>query len=91
MHLAWDAPGSLNAASLNALAKMLKEIALEGLDARKSRRAGIDVLVTGTESSLWVGEQFASDLQNTFPHLRVTAISANKARAAIGATELSSA
>lgn len=55
--------------------------AAEGPDARRGGRAGIDVLVTGVESSLWVGEQFASNLQNAFPHLRVTAISANKARA----------
>ena len=34
---------------------------------------GIDVLVTGCEVSLWLGEQFASDLQKSFPNLRIKA------------------
>jgi hypothetical protein len=36
------------------------------------------VLILGCEASLWIGEQFAGDLQNLFPALRVVAISANK-------------
>ena len=41
-------------------------------------RLEVDVLITGCEASLWIGEQFASDLQNLFPALRVVAMSANK-------------
>jgi hypothetical protein len=43
-----------------------------------SGRLEVDVLVTGVEASLWIGEQFASDLQTLFPALRVVPISANK-------------
>ena len=38
----------------------------------------IDILLTGCEVSLWLAEQFASDLQKAFPRLRITAISSNK-------------
>jgi hypothetical protein len=41
-------------------------------------RLEVDVLITGCEASLWIGEQFASDLQDLFPALRVVAMSANK-------------
>ena len=41
-------------------------------------RLEVDVLVTGVEASLWIGEQFASDLQALFPALRVVPMSANK-------------
>ena len=34
-------------------------------------RVDVDILVTGVEASLWIGEQFASDLQTLFPSLRV--------------------
>ena len=38
----------------------------------------VDVLIIAVEASLWIGEQFASDLQTLFPALRVVAMSANK-------------
>ena len=41
-------------------------------------RLEVDLLIIGCEASLWIGEQFASDLQNLFPALRVVAMSANK-------------
>ncbi len=83
----WDAQHSLNGASADALLGMLKARALEAAaDGARSAggRLGIDVLVTGVESSLWVAEQFASDLQNLLPHLRVVAISANKVIGVLG-------
>ena len=43
----------------------------------------VDLLVTGCEVSLWVGEQFAADMHNAFPTLRIVTISANKVRAMI--------
>lgn len=44
----------------------------------------IDILLTGCEVSLWVGEQFASDLHNAFPKLKVECLSANKLLAQLG-------
>jgi fructoselysine-6-P-deglycase FrlB-like protein len=38
----------------------------------------IDILLTGCEVSLWLTEQFASDLQKSFPKLRIKAVSSNK-------------
>ena len=38
----------------------------------------IDILVTGCEVSLWLAEQFVSDLQKCFPKLYVKAVSSNK-------------
>jgi hypothetical protein len=38
----------------------------------------IDILLTGCEVSLWLAEQFASDLQKSFPKLGVKAVSSNK-------------
>ena len=38
----------------------------------------VDILVTGCEVSLWVGEQFAADLRKAFPMLRIQAVSSNK-------------
>jgi len=38
----------------------------------------VDILVTGCEVSLWVAEQFVSDLQKCFPRLFVKTVSSNK-------------
>ena len=38
----------------------------------------VDILVTGCEVSLWVAEQFVSDLAKCFPKLGVKAVSSNK-------------
>lgn len=38
----------------------------------------VDILLTGCEVSLWLAEQFASDLQKCFPKLSIEAISSNK-------------
>jgi hypothetical protein len=85
----WSAAGSLNGASADGLFALLKARAIEAAaeEAKpmaKDNRLSIDVLVTGVESSLWVAEQFASDMQNMFPHLRVVAISANKVIGVLG-------
>lgn len=44
----------------------------------KGHGAQIDILVTGCEVSLWVAEQFVSDLQKCFPYLFIRAVSSNK-------------
>jgi len=37
-----------------------------------------DLLIGGVEASLWVAEQFATDLRFTFPNLSINTVSANK-------------
>ena len=78
----------VNGKTADALFSLLRQRALEATAASEpARRAGrldVDVLVTGVESSLWVAEQFASDLQSMFPHLRVVALSANKVIGVLG-------
>eukprot|EP00900_Chrysochromulina_parva_P025731 jgi/Chrpa1/7792/Chrysochromulina_OHIO_Genome00022035-RA len=44
----------------------------------------VDVLITGCEASLWVGEQFASDLSLVFPRLKIVTLSANKLLGQLG-------
>ena len=44
----------------------------------------VDLLVTGFEVSLWIGEQFASDLHNAFPQLKIVTLSANKLLSQLG-------
>ena len=44
----------------------------------------VDVLITGCEASLWVGEQFASDLALVFPGLKIVTLSANKLLGQLG-------
>ncbi|CAI5501080.1 unnamed protein product, partial [Closterium sp. Naga37s-1] len=78
----WEDARSLNRRTAAALVAMLQAkaeaAAAAGEAAGGMSRKEIDVLVTGVETSLWVGEQFAADLQNCFPQLRVVAVSANK-------------
>jgi hypothetical protein len=68
--------------SLNRLTAFhLSRCLRERLEARISGNVpdnAVDILLTGCEVSLWVAEQFASDLQKTFPRLRICAISSNK-------------
>lgn len=40
--------------------------------------AQVDILVTGCEVSLWVAEQFISDLKRCFPKMYLKAVSSNK-------------
>ena len=48
-------------------------------DGVADRNAGsVDILVTGCEVSLWLAEQFASDLQKAFPKLYIKSASSNK-------------
>ena len=50
----------------------------------KTHDGSLDVLVTGCEVSLWVGEQFASDLHLAFPNLSIECTSANKLLGLLG-------
>jgi len=44
----------------------------------------VDILVTGCEVSLWVGEQFVADLSMCLPGLNIKSISANKLLGLLG-------
>lgn len=84
----WNDPVSFNRQSADYLAELLIEkakiweqrqratinIKLE----RVAQKQPVDLLITGVESSLWLGEQFAQDLTILFPALTVKALSANQ-------------
>mmetsp|Transcript_84638 Transcript_84638/g.137201 ORF Transcript_84638/g.137201 Transcript_84638/m.137201 type:complete len:1524 (+) Transcript_84638:3-4574(+) len=78
----WDEKTSQNSMTSHALYGLLRDLILARNAVPKIAdfhdRLEVDVLITGCEASLWIGEQFASDLQNLFPALRVVAMSANK-------------
>lgn len=44
----------------------------------------LDLLISGCEVSLWVGEQFAADMHRAFPKLKIVCISANKLLGQLG-------
>ena len=44
----------------------------------------VDLLITGCEVSLWLGEQFAADVHLLWPKLRIVTLSANKLLAQLG-------
>ena len=55
----------------------------------QAHRAGthdgsVDLLITGCEVSLWLGEQFASDLALAYPKLKTVTLSANKLLGQLG-------
>lgn len=61
------------------LMKCVSERLQSIVDGKVSRHSGsIDILLTGCEVSLWMSEQFATDLQKCFPKLFVKAVSSNK-------------
>ena len=68
---------SLNRLTAFNLQRCLRE-RLESHVAGTVPSLAIDILLTGCEVSLWLAEQFANDLQKSFPWLRVKAVSSNK-------------
>jgi hypothetical protein len=73
---------AVGATSLNRLTAFnLSQCLRERLKAHVSgtvRPRSVDIVLTGCEVSLWLAEQFASDLQKSFPLLNVIAVSSNK-------------
>ena len=67
---------SLNRLTAWNLVKELKKRIRKRIDGDMESNA-VDIMVTGCES-LWLGEQFASDLQSAFPKLNIKAVSSNK-------------
>ena len=54
------------------------------MDILNTKTNRVDVLVTGCEVSLWIGEQFAADLALVYPGLIVKAMSSNKILGLLG-------
>ena len=78
-------PHTLNHACLRAFGRdVARRLALKSGKQQPSAADALDVLVVGCEVSLWVGEQFASDLSAVQPSLRVRALSANKLLGLLG-------
>lgn len=69
--------GGLNRISAWHLGRRLRERLRHRADG-SHQSSTVDILVTGCEVSLWLAEQFASDLQKSFPKLTVQATSSNK-------------
>jgi len=79
----WNNPSeSLNRlTALTLLTKLRKRLLMH---ANGNHDGGVDLLITGCEVSLWCGEQFASDMHNAFPKLKIVTMSANKLLAQLG-------
>lgn len=75
---------SWSASSLNCLtawnfSRCLRSRLQARVDEKVAIHAGsVDILLTGCEVSLWLAEQFATDLQKAFPKLFVKVVSSNK-------------
>ena len=86
----WQNPASLNRKSADYLVYLLTEkvqrfeqkrqtMFQAGLTSQIRRMPTVDLLITGEENSLWLGEKFARDLKTIFPFLNVVTVSANQA------------
>lgn len=65
--------------SVAAGAETLSQSLIEATWERAAERGdGYDLVVAGIENSLWIAEQWVSDLRRTWPGLNATAVSANK-------------
>ena len=79
----WNEPSSsLNRLTAFTLKKRLQKRLLQHDSG--THDGSVDLLITGCEVSLWIGEQFASDLHNAFPKLKIVTMSANKLLAQLG-------
>lgn len=72
----WDAGQSINNISSWWLGRCIAQRLQQYQD--NTHDGSVDLLVTGCEVSLWLGEQFCSDLTQVFPRLNIKCISANK-------------
>ena len=85
----WENPTSINCRSADYLIHLLKEkvqrfetrqqqMFKAGLLSKIRAMPAIDLLITGEENSLWLGEKFARDLETVFPLLNIVVTSANE-------------
>jgi hypothetical protein len=79
----WNEPSeSLNRLTCFTLLARIKKRLLQHESGEHD--GSVDLLITGCEVSLWIGEQFASDLHNAFPQLKIVTLSANKLLSQLG-------
>jgi hypothetical protein len=89
IRLSWQNPASIDRKSADYLVQIFRQKARNfeqkqqtmlraGLTSQLGQLPSVDLLITGVENSLWVGERFAQDLKVIFPWLHVTAISSNQ-------------
>jgi hypothetical protein len=87
--LSWQNPNSLNCQTANYLVRLLAEKAANfeqkqqqmmrvGMTTALRQLPTVDLLITGVENSLWLGERFAQDLKIVFPRLNIKTISSNQ-------------
>jgi hypothetical protein len=77
--------GGLNRYTAWNLVRRIKQRLQARIDDKIPSTMGtVDILLTGCEVSLWVAEQFASDLKKAFPKLNVQAVSSNKLLSVFG-------
>ena len=85
----WQNPTSLNRRSAHYLLSLLTDkvkrfekkqslMFKAGVISQIRTMPAIDLLITGEENSLWVGEKFAEELKIVFPYLNVVTRSANQ-------------
>ncbi|MGB7084270.1 MAG: hypothetical protein WBD47_01860, partial [Phormidesmis sp.] len=84
----WYDPASFNRQSADYLAQRLLEKAKIWQQKQRATinlkldsvayEQPLDLLITGVESSLWLGEQFAQDLTTLFPALSIKTLSSNQ-------------
>ncbi|MGD1921922.1 MAG: hypothetical protein ACFCAD_25335 [Pleurocapsa sp.] len=85
----WQNPTSLNRRSGDYLIYLLTEkvqrfekkqqlMFKAGLVSKIRTLPTVDILITGEENSLWLGQKFAQDLRTVFPFLNIVARSANE-------------
>jgi hypothetical protein len=85
----WMNPTSLNRQSAEHLLNLLitkakylaaKQEKLKSLemDPALAESRHVDILITGIENSLWLGERFAKDLKTIFPLLSIKTLSSNQ-------------
>jgi hypothetical protein len=84
----WVDPASLNRQSAEHLLHLLmakaeylaekqEKLISMGLDPALAESRHVDILITGVENSLWLGERFAQDLKTIFPLLSIKTLSSN--------------
>ncbi|MDV2990378.1 MAG: hypothetical protein N4J56_000032 [Chroococcidiopsis sp. SAG 2025] len=89
IRLSWQNSASLDRQSADYLVHLFCEKAHKfeqkrqkmvraGLTGHMQQLPSVDLLVTGVENSLWLGERFAQDLKIVFPWLNVRVISSNE-------------
>jgi hypothetical protein len=85
----WMDPASLNRRSAEYLLKLLvakakylsnkqQKLKAQGMDPILAESRHVDLLITGVENSLWLGERFAKDLKTIYPALSIKTMSSNQ-------------